>query len=158
MFVDSVTIRSRSDDGQVMKDTLEVGRWFAPNSSRTWDFETIVARADVVVEASAEADHRGESLLEIHFLQSVERDDPDGPYFQAIGMLEQLGRSLDAERIDRAIAETEDRLIPGAHSVPVAMVGELLTRALEALSSDDPEEREKGRVAVEQALEQLRSE
>lgn len=155
VWVESITLRVQSENGEVSEDTQQVGRWFEPNTSQTWDFEGIVPRADVIVEAAAEPDDRGESLLEIHFLESIETDDPDGPYYDGIQTLLDLSEWLNAERIDREIERAEERVVPGARSVPVTMVAELLDRALESYDSEDPEEQKKARAAIVEALKLL---
>lgn len=158
VWIEQITIRTRGEEGIPVEDTVPVRRWFAPNTSQTWDLETIVPRADVSVEAGADPEHRGESLLEIHFLESLERDDPSGPHYDSIKALTELEELLSADRIDDAIARVEMRLIPGARSVPVALVAQFLEEALTLIDSEDPEERKRAMATFVEALNLIRGE
>lgn len=156
VWVDRVTIRTHDVKGIPVEEVIPVGRWFAPGTSKTWDLEAIVPRADVTVEAAADPEHRGESLLEIHFLESVQSDDPAGPHYDSIRTLTELEGRLSADRIDTEIERVENRLIPGARPVPVALVTQLLEEALALIDSEDPEERKQAFAALTEALSVIR--
>lgn len=158
VWVGRITIRTRDDSGAPVEEVVPVERWFAPNTTQTWDLDAIVPRADVILEAAAEPEHRGASLVEIHFLESIERDDPSGPHYDSIQMLSEMSGWLSAERIDSEIERLESRLIPGARSVPVASVAQLLEEALTLIDSDDPEERKKAMATFVEALNLVRGE
>ncbi|MDX1583820.1 MAG: hypothetical protein R3338_09500, partial [Thermoanaerobaculia bacterium] len=49
VWIEAVTIRLRSEEGEIEEDSIPLERWFEPNTSRTWEFEMIVPRADVFV-------------------------------------------------------------------------------------------------------------
>ena len=156
VWIERLTIRVREEGGAPTEEIIPVGRWFAPNTSQTWDLDAIVSRADVFVEAYADPENRGEALAEIHFLESVESDDPSGPHYRSIQTLSGLAGWLNAERIDGEIERVEARLIPGARSVPVALVVRHLEEALTRIDSDDPEERKKAMATFVEALNLLR--
>lgn len=158
VWVEQLTIRMRDEIGVPTEEVVPVERWFAPNTSQTWDLEAIVPRADVVLEAYADLESRGEALVEIHFLESVESDDPSGPHYRAIQTLSEIAGWLSADRIDSEIERVETRLIPGARSVPVALVAQYLEEALTLIDSEDPEERKKAMATFVEALNLIRGE
>src|SRR5438309_427127 len=86
-----------ADAGDGRPDTMEktIDAWMNPDTSKTFDLETIADHVDVSLDSGADADHVREALVEIHILQAVADDDPENPAYLAIESLKRVRHASD---------------------------------------------------------------
>jgi hypothetical protein len=155
VFVGDVTIRY-DDNGRSRTMQKTIGEWMNPDTSRTFDIETIADRVDVSIDSGADADKVREALVEIHILQAVADDDPENPAFDAIQSLKRVRRATDERyAIDDEIAHLESSLYPHGESLPIAQIIGDLRRADELIHSSKEKERDRGADLLRETMRRL---
>jgi hypothetical protein len=124
-----------------------------PDTARTIDLPVIADHVDVALDARASK--AGESLVEIHFRQAVEQDDPANPDYPTIVALNRVRGTTDARRIDEEIAELERDLFPGSEPLPLLQIVEDLRRADDLIHSKKDDDVEKGERLLKETLRRL---
>lgn len=155
VFVGDVKIRYEVNGrSRTMEKTI--GQWMQPDTSRTFDLETIADHVDVSLDSGADADHVRESLVEIHILQAVADDDPENPSFPAIQALKRVRRAGDERLvIDDEIARMESSLFPQSTSLPLVDIVTALRRADDLMRSKNESDHEKGEKLLHETLRRL---
>ena len=97
-----------------------------------------------------------QSIVEIHFVQAVPRDDPGNPAYDAIQSLVRVRETTDAETIDDEIARAERELFPSSEPLPLASIISDLRRANELMRSKKDTDYNKGESLLKETLRRLR--
>jgi len=136
--------------------TETIDAWMNPDTSRTIDLEGIADHADVTLEASTKSNNVKESIVEIHFVQAVPRDDPANPAYDAIRSLARVRRTTDADTIDDEIARAERELFPSSDPLPIASIIADLRHANELMRSKKDKDVEEGERLLKETMRRLR--
>lgn len=155
VYVGTVKLRTEVN-GRTRSIDKTIGQWMNPDTSRTFDLETIADRVTVSLDASTQPDRVREALVEIHLQQAVVEDDPANPAYPAIQALQSIRRSSDARTVDDEIASMERRLFPEADPMPLAALVSDLRRADDLIHSKKAEDQEKGEKLLKETLRRLR--
>jgi hypothetical protein len=151
------TVRISYDlNGRIRTRNEPVNAWMNPDTSRTIDLEGIADHVDASLESSAKASDVKQSLVEIHFVQAVPRDDPSNPAYETIQSLERIHSSTTPYTIDSEIATAERQMFPAADSLPLVSLLSDLRRAEQWRRSSKEEEKEKGEKLLKETLRRLR--
>jgi len=144
-------------DGKSRTRNESINAWINPGSSRTFDLGTIADDAHVRAEVATNAKTaKGEALVEIHFRQAVEQDDPENPEYETIQSLRRVRSSSSPEVLDAEIGKLEHRLFP---SLQVYRFTYLLSRTREAeelLRSTKTEDQDKGKKMLKEVAEEVK--
>jgi len=155
VWVERVVLRIRADGGE--SERIEkIGKWMSPDTSRTIDLGVIADRVDARAEVATAPATKGQALVELHFLEAVPRDDPDGPHYDAIMTLGRIRNDLSPENVDLEVGRLEKRLYPASDPFAVTL---LLTRLREydrLMKSDKPEDQEKAKKKFSEIERSLR--
>jgi len=143
-------------DGRSRTKTQTIDAWMNPDTSRTIDLDVIADRVDAALEASTSAKDAKQSIVEIHFVQAVPRDDPQNPAYDAIRSLVRVRDNANPETIDDEIATAERQLFPSAEPLPIASIVADLRRANELMRSKKDSDVEKGEHLLKETLRRLR--
>lgn len=142
-------------DGKMKTLERTIDQWMAPDTSKSFDLDAIADRAEATLEVAARSAKRNESLVEIHFKQAVAQDDPANPSIDAIRALERVAQYSDPETIDDEVRKLERRLFPSLDPFPFAWITAQVREANRLMKSEKVEEKEKGRVLLEEAVRKL---
>jgi len=153
VYVGTVEIRYTAG-GRTKTITESIDALLQPDTSRTIDLQAIADRVDVRLASGT--DRPGESLVEVHFKQAVAEDDPDNPNYGAVRALKRIRGSSDPRTIDDEIEEMEERLVPGATSLPLVEILADLRRADDLIRSKKDEDQERGNQLLRDTLRRLR--
>ena len=123
-----------------------------PDTSRTFDLETIADHVEVAVDVSS----KSEAVVETHFRQAVAEDDPANPSYSTIQALKRIRGTDDPRMIDAEIASIERGLFPGADPLPILTIIADLRRADELMRSKKQEDQDKGDKLLKETLRRLR--
>lgn len=93
VFVERVVLEMSPYQGEPKYETIEVGSWIQPGSSKTIDLPDIMKRATATVFAYVD-DKSGVGALEIEMLEAKIVDYPDSPYASAVRNVKQILESL----------------------------------------------------------------
>ncbi|MGK2855758.1 MAG: hypothetical protein ACSLFQ_00990 [Thermoanaerobaculia bacterium] len=144
-------------DGEPRTRIEEVNAWLNPGTSRTFDLGTIADRAEVRIEAStSQKNAGGKTIVEIHFRQAVEQDDPENPQYETVRALQRIRSSSSPEVLDAEIAKLEHRLFPSLHSYPFTLLIAKTRDAEALLRSEKTEDQEKGRKLLKEVVEEVK--
>jgi hypothetical protein len=143
-------------DGHPHTKTQTIDAWMNPDTSRTIDLEAIADRVDAALEASTNAKDAKQSIVEIHFVQAVPRDDPNNPAYDAIQSLARVRDNSDANTIDDEIARAERELFPSAEPIPVTSIIADLRHADELMHSKKDADVDQGQRLLKETLRRLR--
>lgn len=143
-------------NGRSRTKTETIDAWMNPDTSRTIDLDGISDHADAALEASTKSNNVKESIVEIHFVQAVPRDDPANPAYDAIQSLARVRSTTDADTIDDEIAQAERMLFPSSDPLPMASIVEDLRRANELMRSKKDSDVEKGERLLKETMRRLR--
>jgi hypothetical protein len=139
-------------DGRTRTRTERIDTVMNPDTSRTFDLGGIFDHVQVAVDASS----RTEAVIETHFKQAVQEDDPANPAYATIQSLRRIGDSPDAQTVDSEIASIERSMFASSDPLPVLSIIENLRRADELMRSKKTEEQEKGDKLLKETLRRLR--
>jgi hypothetical protein len=145
-----------SMNGKEHTKTMPINAWMNPDTSRTLDLEGIADRANAALEASTKASDVKQAIVEIHFVQAVEEDDPANPAYDAIQSLLRVRRDKDADTIDNEIAEAERRAFPSTDPIPITSIVADLRRANELMRSKKEGDYDRGENLMKETLRRLR--
>ena len=154
VYVGRVHIDYEVEGRQLSKD-LDVEAWMSPDTSRTIDLRAIADHAHATLEASAEAKHAKEAVVELHFDEAVPRDDPENPAYDQIVALRRLRSDTSPLHVDDEIATLERRLFPSASPLPLAQIINDLKRADSLMRSSKAKDQEQGERLLHDALRAL---
>jgi hypothetical protein len=155
-WVGEVTIEFTLD-GRPRTRTEKINAWLNPGTSRTFDLETIADDARVRIEASTAAKHaKGEALVEIHFRQAVEQDDPENPQYETIRSLQRIRSSSSPEVLDTEIAKLEHRLFPSLQTYRFTFLISKTREAQALLLSEKTEDQDKGRKMLKEVVDEVK--
>ncbi|MBI2212513.1 MAG: hypothetical protein HYU52_02615 [Acidobacteria bacterium] len=144
-------------DGRQRTRTESINAWLNPGTSRTFDLGTIADDARVRIEAATSAQYtEGEALVEIHFKQAVEQDDPDNPQYETIRSLQRIRSSSSPEVLDAEIAKLERRLFPSLQSYRFTFLIAKTREAEVLLKSDKPKDQEKGKKLLKEVVDEVK--
>jgi hypothetical protein len=150
-------VRIRYDvEGRSRSQSKPINRWMEPDTSQTFDLDTIANHVDVSIDAATAPNDSRESLVEIQLRQAVAQDDVDNPAYPAIRALQRVRATTEPRVIDDEIATLEHSVFPSSSSLPVTTVIDMLRRGHKLLESSKEEEQEKGRKMIREALRSLR--
>ncbi|HVS30845.1 MAG TPA: hypothetical protein VMS98_05265 [Thermoanaerobaculia bacterium] len=155
VYVGTVRI-AYENDGRTRERSETINQWMNPDTTRTIDLGTIASRVQVSLGASTARRNRREAVVEIHLRQAVAQDDPANPSYSAIRALQRVRESPDAATVDGEIAAIERSVFPGSGSLELLTIVGDLRRADEWMSSEKPEEQEKGTKLLKETLRRLR--
>jgi hypothetical protein len=154
VYVGSVRI-DYTVDGRTKSLDRSINAWMSPDTSKTFDLGVIADRVDVSIASSTNARTSKESLIEIQLRQAVSDDDPDNPEYPTIRLLQRLRSNLDPQFVDNEIASLERELFPQHEPFPMLTFVESIRRADKMLRSDKPEDQEKGRKLMREAMRRI---
>ena len=143
-------------DGEAKSMTRDLKQWLKPDTSKSFDIGVIADRAEAEVEAATRARNVRESLVELHFVQAVAQDDPGNPHADAVSRLKKLKNDPTPKAIDDEIARLESEAFGSSYTAPLTQIAVSLREADDLMSSDDEEERERGRTLLDETLKLLR--
>lgn len=144
-------------DGKQRTRNETVNAWLNPGTSRTFDLGTIADDARVRAEAATSAKtSKGETLVEIHFKQAVEQDDPENPQYETIRSLQRVRSSASPEVLDAEIAKLERRLFPSLQTYRFTFLISKTREAEELLRSTKTEEQDKGKKMLKEVVEEVK--
>jgi hypothetical protein len=149
--VGGVEIRT-TVNGRTRTRNERIDQVMNPDTSRTFDLETIADHVEVAVDSTA----KSEAVIETHYRQAVPQDDPANPAYSTIQALQRIRSSTDPASIDSEIADAERTLIPGADPLPLLTIIADLRRADELLRSKKEDEQQKGDRLLKETLGRLR--
>ena len=141
-----------SVNGRTRTRNERIDQVMNPDTSRTFDLETIADHVEVAVESSS----KSEAVIETHYRQAVAQDDPANPAYSTIQTLQRIRNSTDAREIDSEIADAERSLFPGADPLPLLTIVADLRRADELMRSKKEDEQQKGDRLLKETLRRLR--
>lgn len=153
-WIGQITVRFWKD-GEAETIDRVINQWLQPDTTRIIDLGVIADRAEVAVETATSRGNEGESLVEIHFLQAVPRDNPANPNYQGLEALKRLKASTDPVTLDLEIARYERLLFPGIEVTPFTTLVTRIRAAEQLLRSEKAEEQEKGRKELESIVSTL---
>ncbi len=144
-------------DGRARTRKEKINAWLNPGTSRTFDLETIADDARVRVEvATAAKNANGEALVEVHFKQAVDQDDPENPQYETVRSLQRIRSSSSPEVLDAEIAKLEHRLFPSLHIYRFTYLIDRTREAEALLRSKKPEDQEKGRKMLKEVVAEVK--
>ena len=149
--VGGVEIRT-TVNGRTRTRNERIDQVMNPDTSRTFDLETIADHVEVAVDSTSQS----EGVIETHFRQAVAQDDPANPSYSTIQALQRIRSSTDPRAIDAEIADAERSLIPGADPLPLLTIVGDLRRADELMHSKKEDEQQKGDRLLKETLRRLR--
>ena len=149
--VGSVEIRT-TVNGRTRTRNERIDQVMNPDTSRSFDLETIADHVEVAVESTS----KSEAVIETHYRQAVPQDDPANPAYSTIQSLQRLRGSADPRAIDSEIADVERSLIPGADPLPLLTIIADLRRADDLMRSKKEDEQQKGDKLLKETLRRLR--
>ena len=144
------------ENGHPRTKTQTIDAWMNPDTSRTIDLEGIADRADATLEASTKANDVKQSIVEIHFVQAVPRDDPGNPAYGTIQSLARVRDTTDAYTIDDEIGRAERELFPSSDPMPLMSIVNDLRQANELMRSKNDRDVEKGEHLLKETMRRLR--
>jgi len=143
-------------DGHTRTKTHTIDAWMNPDTSRTIDLDVIADRVDAALEASTSAKDAKQSIVEIHFVQAVPRDDPNNPAYDAIRSLVRVHDNANADTVDDEIATAERELFPSSDPLPIASIVADLRKAGELMRSKKDADVDQGERLLKETLRRLR--
>jgi len=155
VYVGSVTIRyAFHGETRTLKKSIDT--WMNPDTSRTFDLDTISDHVDVAIESSTDAKTVREALVEIHILQAVADDDPENPAYPAIQSLRRIRNATDSRyAIDDEIARLETAMFPQSDPMPIAQIIADLRRADQLSRSSKDADKDKGAQLFRETMRRL---
>lgn len=143
-------------NGRVREKVEKIDQWMNPDTSRTIDLEVIADHARASLDASADANHVKESLVELHFEQAVAEDDPANPEYETIRSLGRVRSAYDMDReIDEQIAQLEQTMFSSSRPLPILQIVKDLRRADDLMRSKKEKEVEQGKDLLQDTLRRL---
>lgn len=140
-------------DGKTRTRKETINAWLNPGTSRTFDLGTIADDARVRAETATNAKTtKGEALVEIHFLQAVEQDDPENPQYETIRSLQRVRSSSSPEVLDAEIGKLERRLFPSLQTYRFTYLISKTREAEELLLSTKAEDQDKGKKLLKEIV------
>jgi len=144
-------------DGKSRTRNESINAWINPGSSRTFDLGTIADDAHVRAEAATnEKTSKGEALVEIHFKQAVEQDDPENPQYETIQSLQRIRSSASPEVLDAEIGKLEHRLFPSLQVYRFTFLISKTREAEELLRSTKTEDQDKAKKMLKEVAEEVK--
>lgn len=144
-------------DGRSRTRTESINAWLNPGTSRTFDLGTIADDARVRAEAATNAKTaKGEALVEIHFKQAVEQDDPENPQYLTIQSLQRVRSSASPEVLDAEIGKLERRLFPSLQTYRFTFLITKTREAEELLRSTKTEDQDKAKTMLKEVAEEVK--
>jgi len=143
-------------DGKSRTKSEAINAWMNPDTTRTLYIDGIADRANAAVDVSTNQKDTNQSVVEIHFVQAVPRDDPSNPAYDTIQSLQRIRSTTDAFTIDDEIARAERQLFPESESIPLLSIIGDLHRAAEMMHSKKEGDYDKGERLLKETMRRLR--
>lgn len=143
LFIERVDIEYIPERGGPSKvQSVRIGTWLEPGTSRSIDLDEIARQATARVHAYSDKE-AGYSNVALSLLKARITDNPDSPYADAVASAKAIQRALDNSDIPsiRAMAQRmANSLAPHVTAQPVSPIGAVPSRTIEVVAPrQDPE-------------------
>lgn len=146
---------STTVDGRTRTRTESIGSWMNPDTTKSFDFDGVVDRVEVSIDAVSEKP--GEAVVEVQFRQALAQDDPENPSYDTITSLMRVrGATDEAEELDDRIARLERAMFPDSEPLPLLEILSDLRRADDLMRSSKEDQKEKGAKLMKETIRRLR--